>query len=279
MALGTAELVAELVELIHSYGSLREQTRMEVRAVDPEQASASFSADLVYQDERGFELWLGSLEDALSLEALEQHKIDGILNCAVSDCQLECACSRPSQPAGRRRCHARGPSAYKGGFGDGPSVEGGTGRFDRDQIRELANFDETWYSTILSRDIEYLGIAAADAPGYAMDAHFPDTSAFLARCRMEGRKVLVHCIQGVNRSSAALVAFLCEHLVMPLDDAVVLASTRRGLILSNDSFLAQLVHRYGHTSSSRDALRANCKKSLSPGCAQGDFANAYVNSY
>jgi hypothetical protein len=251
MAIGTTDLVG----LIHENGSKRERTRMESAVESAHQAGASFGADLVLQEENGFELWLGSLEDALSLEALGQHKIDGILNCALEDCQLECACSRPFC-GGRRRCHARGASAANGGDYTATTAVDGCRRLDREQIRELACFDADWYSTILGHDVDYLGIAALDAPGYAIEEHFSSTSPFLARCRNEGKRVLVHCVQGVNRSSAALVAFLCEGVGMQLADAVTLTSKQRGLILSNDDFLAQLVHCYGQKSCTETAFRA-----------------------
>lgn len=241
-----AARAAALVELIHENGSRREENRM-VRTED----GTSFAADLVFRDDSGFELWLGSLEDALSLEALRQHKINGILNVAREDCDMECACSRPSRSVGGRcRSHARGPSAMNGGdFTSSKASVEGSHSFDRDEIRGLASFDGDWYSTFSDRDITYLGIDALDQPGYEMDVHFRETTEFLARCREEGRKVLVHCVQGINRSSAALVAYLCDGLAMTLDDAIVLTATRRGLILSNDGFLRQLVKCYGHTSS------------------------------
>jgi len=241
---------AILVELIKEYGGPRERMRMEVQAADPfadPPAGGAFAADLVFQGDNGFELWLGSLEDALSLEGLVQRNIDGILNCALDDCQAECACSRPVR-SGRARSHARGPSSMNNGdFTPSHAVEG-VRKLDREHIRELASFDGDWYSTMLGRSIAYLGIAAKDAPGYAMDEHFSETCSFLGGCNTEGRKVLVHCVQGINRSSAALVAFLCHALAMELEAAVVLASKQRGLILSNDDFLAQLVRCYGQKS-------------------------------
>lgn len=248
IAVGTSESAVGTVELeniIRQNGGHRERKRLEEAQQDQpcEQPGALFAADLVLQEESGFELWLGSLEDALSLEALERHKIDGILNCALAECQLECACSRPSG-AGRRRSHARGPSAMNGGDFQASVAVDGCRRLDRDQIRALASFDADWYSTILGRDVDYLGIDAVDEPGYPMDAHFQETLDFLARCREEGRRVLVHCVQGINRSSAALVAFLCHDLCMQLADAVELTAKRRGHILSNESFLAQLVERF-----------------------------------
>jgi hypothetical protein len=227
----------ELESIIDKNGLVRDQERFE------NTQGAAFGADLIYQEDNGFQLWLGSLEDALSFESLEQCNISGILNCALADCRLECACSRPSA-AGRRRCHARGPSAMQGGeFKCSTSVDG-CPRLDRDQIKAVASFDSDWYSLMLNSDVSYLGIAANDEAGYAMDDHFVETMEFLEKCRGEGRRVLVHCVMGINRSSTALIAFLCASLQMPLEDAVELTSRRRGYILSNSSFLEQLVKSF-----------------------------------
>merc|ERR1712150_286737 len=86
---------------------------------------------------------------------------------------------------------------------------------------------------------------ARDEAGYPMGEHFTEITEFLNNCRSECRKVLIHCIMGINRSSTALVAFLCGGLSMSLEDAVSLTSQRRGHILSNDSFLDQLITVWG----------------------------------
>jgi hypothetical protein len=235
--------VAELEAIINENGARREQERMNGN-------NDGFGADCIYCEDNGFQLWLGSLEDALNLEALEQNNISGVLNCALEDCRLECACFKPSGGFGRRRCHARGASAMKGGD---VTLNGGK-QLDRDQIKGLASFDEDWYSMMLAREVAYLGIAADDKPGYAMDAHFAESQEFLAQCRQEGRRVLVHCVMGINRSSTALVAFLCAERKMPLPDAVDLASKGRGLILSNETFLQQLTECFGQDHSDKCSL-------------------------
>jgi len=231
----------ELEAIINENGTRREHERLEGST------SVPFGADLIYREDNGFELWLGSLEDALNLEALEQQSFTGILNCALEDCRLECESTRSSGGFGRRRCHARGASAMKGtDFTlSASTVDDGCKKLDRDQIKALANFDEDWYSLMLCRDVEYLGIAADDKAGYAMNTHFLQTRDFLAHCRQEGRRVLVHCVEGINRSSTALVAFLCADRQMRLEDAINMTSKSRGFILSNDSFLQQLFESFG----------------------------------
>lgn len=211
-----------------------------------------FEADLVYKDESGgFELWLGSLEDALSLEGLRQRQINGVLNCALEECRRECAAFRGCSDdtfggggGGRRRTHARGASLAN----DGEAKANAAAKkraMPLDVIRSLAEFNECWYSDFLDYDIEYYGLEALDQDGYRMSDHFEELQFFLERCRQEQRKVLVHCIMGINRSSFALIAFLCAGCGMRLQDAVALAARQRGFILSNGSFIDQLIERFG----------------------------------
>eukprot|EP00928_Gymnodinium_smaydae_P011549 TRINITY_DN14248_c0_g1_i2.p1 TRINITY_DN14248_c0_g1~~TRINITY_DN14248_c0_g1_i2.p1 ORF type:complete len:292 (-),score=43.73 TRINITY_DN14248_c0_g1_i2:254-1129(-) len=237
---------AQLSELIQANGrrceTLRLQGHQDRSTANPASGS-TFSADLVFQED-GFELWLGSLEDALNLEALNTQCIDAVLNCATEECERECAVFRRAG-RGRRRCHARGPSAMTDGCGMDGEPSNGLAALDRDQVRAMASFDAEWYSGILDYNVAFCGIAAADEFGYAMDGHFADIMVFLGKCRAERRKVLVHCIMGINRSSAAVVAFLCCGMGMNLLDAITLTSEKRGYILSNGSFLDQLIVHFG----------------------------------
>merc|ERR1719195_2340256 len=105
----------------------------------------------------------------------------------------------------------------------------------------------------------YLAIPADDNESYLIDQHLPEIVNFLHSCRQERRQVLVHCIMGVNRSSAALAAFLCEGLGVDLEESIITISRRRGHILSNRSFLDQLVAKYGfsHNSTTRSEHMAS----------------------
>merc|ERR1719440_406186 len=245
-----------LVDLIQQNGAIREDQRCgeieELRrqamteSGGASSSGKSFSADLVYKEEASdFELWLGCLEDALSLEGLRERGVSAILNCAVEECRRECATFRcestPDVPVrGRRRTHARGASLANDG-----EAAASRRNLPLDVLRSLVEFNGFWYSEMCDCDMAYLGLAAADEDGYRMDNHFEEVQEFLDECRQEGRKVLVHCIMGINRSSVALVSFLCRGVGMELSEAVALASKQRGFILSNNSFLDQLIEHFG----------------------------------
>uniref|UniRef100_A0A7S4VE01 protein-tyrosine-phosphatase n=1 Tax=Alexandrium monilatum TaxID=311494 RepID=A0A7S4VE01_9DINO len=244
-------LQAQLTELILRNGQRREKERYDrlaERSQQEEDSTEPFAADLVLREEDGFELWIGSLEDALSLRGLSEQGVNAFLNCAREECERECAAYRVCR--GRSRCHARGPSATHAAFLAAATEDAGSDAeeekaLSREQVCALAIFDGDWYASMLGYDTAYLGLDGLDEPEYPMASHFPEAVAFLERCRVERRKVLVHCIMGVNRSAAVIVAFLCRGLGMSLGEAVALVSGHRGRVLSNGSFLDQLVDLYG----------------------------------
>lgn len=265
------QLQARLAELIEVNGSSREATRLHDIQEEEKRKKASeedgvsplgvaFCADLVFREETtGFELWLGSLEDVLNIGGLQRRGINGILNCAHDECERECAPFR-QRSGGRKRTHARGPSAMNAeAAADSPFGK----PMDQDQVRSLVLFDAAWYSDMLDSDVAFSGIAAEDEVGYELDRHFEDSIAFLNQCREEGRRVIVHCIMGINRSSAILIAFLCHGMGMTLPDAVALAARNRGYILSNVSFLAQLVKHFGHGENGHAATEEYARQALS----------------
>jgi len=246
MDTATSDLSCRLTDLIQENGGLRDEERCSQWSQQGSE-TRNFGADLILREESGFELWLGSLDDALNLDALHTQHIDAFLNCASEECYRECEPFRMPVRGGRRRSHARGASASqldKDIFTCASAVEG-CKTLAADQIKAVASFDDEWYSDTLGYSTAYCKIDANDTDGYPMDQHFPEIASFLHVCRHERRRVLVHCIMGVNRSSAALVAFLCEGLGFNLEEAIITVSKQRGLILSNRSFVDQLVAKYG----------------------------------
>lgn len=202
--------------------------------------AADFEANRVLAESNGFEIWLGSLEDALCMSGLHTKGIDGVLNCALEECETECEAGR-GHCGGRSRSMTRGISLSKTpGESDNEFLI-----MDKDQIREAVSFNGDWYTEALGYDVLFHGYAAEDAADYPIKVHFEESGEFLRQCRFEGRKVLVHCIMGINRSAAVLVAFLCRDLGMDLEEAVEIVSKHRGHVLSNRTFLAQLVEHFG----------------------------------
>ncbi len=82
-------------------------------------------------------------------------------------------------------------------------------------------------------------VDAYDMPSYNLGNEFKSMSQFIAAARAEGH-VLVHCMAGVSRSSTAVLAYMIEHLGMPLSKALHLIRARRPIISPNYGFLKQL---------------------------------------
>lgn len=92
--------------------------------------------------------------------------------------------------------------------------------------------------------IRTMRIAAEDSPDYPLLArHLPASFAFVSECLDEvpPRPVLVHCVQGINRSGAVVVACVMLRSGIPLLDALYHVSMLRSGIVNNDYFQAELV--------------------------------------
>jgi atypical dual specificity phosphatase len=53
--------------------------------------------------------------------------------------------------------------------------------------------------------------------------------------------VMIHCLMGMNRSAALVIALLVVHYNMSLFDAVRNTTRKLGRIIANDGFRKQLV--------------------------------------
>ena len=90
--------------------------------------------------------------------------------------------------------------------------------------------------------IQYLGFPAEDDVNYDIMQHFDDVYSFVEDARKSGGKALVHCIMGVNRSGAMTVAYTMVHKDLgPLKAAKFVKDRRRGMLLTNAGFQAQLI--------------------------------------
>ncbi|KAF4677131.1 hypothetical protein FOL47_003319 [Perkinsus chesapeaki] len=174
-----------------------------------------FSATEVYCSDSGCKVYVGGLDDACQFEDLKQRNVGTVINCAGAQCAL----------ARLQADVIGGSNPYKG-------------------IR----FDGGCYREKLGAYVEYLSIAAEDATRYPIDKHFKEVSECLDKVMSVGEhSVLIHCMQGYNRSCALLCSWLCGGLNGPrlsLCEAVELIASRREYVLSNRGFLAKLVEAY-----------------------------------
>jgi protein-tyrosine phosphatase len=111
---------------------------------------------------------------------------------------------------------------------------------------EKIEFSERWYKHELGNpQFRYLSIDAEDHPRYPIGEHFLQSINFINDVvAAEGSKptILVHCIQGMNRSAAIVAAYLLATCLGKSLDTIIddLSRTRRN-ILTNRNFLTELL--------------------------------------
>lgn len=99
---------------------------------------------------------------------------------------------------------------------------------------------ETLYWQLRSVEIQHLYIQADDQLDYNMMGHWEECCDFLQQAFEEG-KALVHCAAGMNRSGTIVAAAMLHFDKMNLLDVARQLKAKRGYVLSNESFLKQLV--------------------------------------
>lgn len=89
---------------------------------------------------------------------------------------------------------------------------------------------------------ETCDIDAEDAIDYDLFAQdMPRAIDFIDRCMLQGRRVLVHCHMGMNRSAAVCAVWMLRRQHRPLGDIVRHLATMRGLVFTNTQFLVGAV--------------------------------------
>ena len=90
-------------------------------------------------------------------------------------------------------------------------------------------------------NIEYMGFLSQDADDYPIMNHFDVVFQYIESVRGKGGKCLIHCIEGINRSGVLATAYLMVKEQMTPVGAVRYVLARRGMILSNTSFIVALI--------------------------------------
>ena len=86
-------------------------------------------------------------------------------------------------------------------------------------------------------------INAVDQDGYPIiDKHGKTAFKFIAKCKNDNKKILVHCRSGINRSASIVVGYLILHENMNILNAINKVREKRQVpILSNATFNQQLL--------------------------------------
>ncbi|KAF7493122.1 Dual specificity protein phosphatase 3 [Sarcoptes scabiei] len=101
----------------------------------------------------------------------------------------------------------------------------------------MVNTSEVFYR---NAQIEFFGIEALDMAVYPLYQHFQDAANFIEHALSQpSGKVLVHCGEGISRSSSCVIAYLMIKQHLDVKEAISLVVKKRN-ILPNQGFLLQL---------------------------------------
>jgi len=100
--------------------------------------------------------------------------------------------------------------------------------------------DAPWVPVTEKDGFRCLRISILDAPTADLRPHLEGACNFIGSALQGGSNVLVHCQQGVSRSSSVVIAYLIHNLGMSYDQAFALVKKRRPCIRPNTGFVSVL---------------------------------------
>eukprot|EP00188_Purpureofilum_apyrenoidigerum_P000619 Plantae.Rhodophyta-Purpureofilum_apyrenoidigerum.ctg12823.p1 GENE.Plantae.Rhodophyta-Purpureofilum_apyrenoidigerum.ctg12823~~Plantae.Rhodophyta-Purpureofilum_apyrenoidigerum.ctg12823.p1 ORF type:complete len:205 (-),score=37.47 Plantae.Rhodophyta-Purpureofilum_apyrenoidigerum.ctg12823:172-786(-) len=107
-------------------------------------------------------------------------------------------------------------------------------------VSHLLNLSGRPSSAFALNKYEVMSVEMEDRRGYQLTRHFENCLEFIRNGIRHGG-VLVYCEAGVNRSAAVVAAFLLMDKRMPMSNVLSILKSKRGIILTNTWFLAELV--------------------------------------
>ena len=94
---------------------------------------------------------------------------------------------------------------------------------------------------LIGEKIKYFGFTSQDDGNYPIMEHFDDVFKFIENAEENDGKCLIHCLEGINRSGVLATAYLMvKNKIGPIPAARYVFE-RRGMILSNTSFIVALL--------------------------------------
>jgi len=90
------------------------------------------------------------------------------------------------------------------------------------------------------KEIEYLNIQLEDLTDQNILDKIEEAVEFLVRAKEEGKKVLVHCVQGASRSASIIIAYYMKVRGYTLKEAYNFVNLKRKIVRPNPGFIQQL---------------------------------------
>ncbi|KAF9259698.1 phosphatases II [Marasmius fiardii PR-910] len=100
--------------------------------------------------------------------------------------------------------------------------------------------DAPWVPPLDEREFTCYKIPVMDATSVDLTPYLEGVCSFIEGSLRSGRGVLVHCQQGVSRSTAIVIAYLIRFKFMSYDQAFDLVLKRRPCVKPNSGFVAAL---------------------------------------
>lgn len=94
---------------------------------------------------------------------------------------------------------------------------------------------------VFPESFQYLRIPVKDSVDESIKPHFEAACKFLEEVKEAGTACLVHCMSGMSRSSAFVLAHMVKSLGMTLREAMIHTKERRPRASPNAGFMRQLV--------------------------------------
>lgn len=91
-----------------------------------------------------------------------------------------------------------------------------------------------------SQNIEYKRIPACDYSCFKLQPYFTEITDFIHQSLSSQGIIVVHCLMGVSRSAAAVMAYLIRFKGLTADKAYDLVREKRTVASPNEGFLNQL---------------------------------------
>lgn len=175
-----------------------------------ELADPPFEATVISPPNSPLTVYLGSVSDAMYPAALKARNITAVINMAGRQC-------RDVQRIQKF------------------SADEATSQWDR------IAFSAEWYRAHAHVE-RYLVVDAEDHPRYRIVGDFELCLDWLAEAETKNSgAVLVHCMQGLNRSAAVCAAWLSRRFEIDTASAAEMIASKRPGVLSNRGFVRQLI--------------------------------------
>ena len=100
--------------------------------------------------------------------------------------------------------------------------------------------DAPWIPPLDEKEFTCYKIPILDASSVDLKPYLEGVSAFIHNSLNSGRGVLVHCQQGVSRSTAIVIAYLIRYRGMTYDDAFSFVLHKRPCAKPNEGFVRAL---------------------------------------